>query len=77
MIEYEPKQNNAALIHKKCYSNAGLEELKIWEHVFSCTPIQVCIYIMHAADFVHMDYLCVHACTQIMYTTMYVIMYFT
>ena len=36
-------------------------------------PIQV----MYAVNFVHLNYLCVHVCMQIVYTTVYVIMYFT
>ena len=55
--------------------SVGLEELKIWVHVFLCTPIQVCVDVVHAASFVHMNYLCMHACMQIVYATVYVIMY--
>ena len=65
------KEMNLRMLH------SGLEELKIWVHVFSCTPIQVCVHVVHAANFVHVNYLCVHACTQIVYATVYVIMYFT
>ena len=55
----------------------GLEELKIWVHIFLCMPMQVCVHLVLIANFVHMNYLCVHTCTQIVYATMYVIMYFT
>ena len=54
----------------------GLEELKIWAHVFLCMPIQVCVHIVYAANFVHMNYLCEHTCMQIVYATVYVIMYY-
>ena len=40
---------------------SGLEELKIWMHIFSCTPIQVCVHV------VHVNYLCMHMCMQIVY----------
>ena len=62
---------------KNCYATPGLEELKIWVHVFLCTPIQVCVHVIHVANFVHVNYLCVHACMQIVHATVYVIMYFT
>ena len=65
------------ILHEFILSNTGLEELKILVHVFSCTPIQVCVHVVHAANFVHVNYLCMHACTQIVYATVYVIMYFT
>ena len=34
-------------------------------------PIQVCVHIVHTANLVHMNYLCVHACMQIVYATVY------
>ena len=56
-----------------------LGELKTWVHFFSCMPIQVYGHVVHvhAANFVYVNYLCVHAYVQIVYATMYVIMYFT
>ena len=44
---------------------------------FSSMPIQVCVHVVHTANFVHVNYLCLHACTQIVYTTVYAIMYFS
>ena len=35
--------------------------MKIWVHVFLCMPIQVCIHVVHKANFVHVNYLCIHA----------------
>ena len=40
-------------------------------------PIQVCVHVVHTANFVHVNYLCLHACMQIVYTTVYAIMYFS
>ena len=60
------------MIYNTKSKSTGLEELKIWVHVFSCTPLQVCVHVVHAASFVHVNYLCVHACTQIVYATVYV-----
>ena len=53
-----------------------LEELKIWAHVFSCTSIQVCMHAVHTASFMHMSYLCMHPCMQIVHATVYMIMHF-
>ena len=61
---YEVDCSWCFLLRYKCiHLEAGLEELKIWVHVFSCTPMQVCVHVVHAANFVHVNYLCVHACT--------------
>ena len=70
-------ENNYIRIIREKQPLSGLEELKIWVHIFSCTPIQVCVHVVHAANFVHVNYLYVHACTQIVHPTVFVIMYFT
>ena len=56
--EWEPNYRTPGMLHK-----SGLEELKTWVHVFSCTTAQVCVHVVHSANFVHVNNLCVHACT--------------
>ena len=36
---------------------SGLEELKIWLHIFLCMPVEVCVHVVHAANFMHVNYL--------------------
>ena len=63
----------------------GLEELKIWVHIFLCMPMQVCVHVVLIANFVHMNYLCAHlytdcvchhVCDYVLYTNIFLVLYY-
>ena len=65
---------------------AGLEELKIWVHDISCTPIQVCIHVAHGVNFfaselpvrAHMyaDCVCHRVCDYVLYENNFLVLYY-